>query len=907
MTELDKYEYNLKLEEIDKLVDQGDYEEAAKLADTIDWRRVRNVRTLCLISEIYEAADRLDKSKEILERAYRKSPVGRTVLYRLVEVTTELGEYDEALEYYTEYVQVAPHDNNRYILKYLIYKGRGSSPEELIAILEEYLGQEYTERWAYELALNYQQAGQMQKCIAACDDLVLWFHSGEYVKKALELKQHYAELTPKQQEIYESCLQEEEQEEQLDAEETAQTAATVPGADDMDGEVIAENIIAETEKEIADVIAAKQAEKEAPEETGNITVPEAEKEEQTPPVSEPAPSIDEEKPAVNEEVKSSSVPEDEDLQVALAKSVRKVISGVARKPEMNEEDVPAAVEDRLNNIQDTPVREEPEVKAGQLSIDDILLAMGEDGKKAMESSGIKSDGTEKEETPQGNNSAEDTGEKETEEIKEEPAEKDGEESSAKAYSIAEMMTDDLSQEELEALRYSDNPEKFLKNRTSLPTYASENSDEEGKEDVSDTMDTKTIRIPTEEVAHAYGEENENIDASPVEEELEEEVTEAEAEEEAAEAEAEEETAEPEAEEETAEPEAEEETPEPEAEEETAEPEAGEETAEAEAGEETAEAEAGEETAEAEAEEETAEPEAEEVTAETEVSEETAEPKAEEETAEAEEEKSQEGSGTAEGDREEEGESDLLTIEPYLRGLFPGFTEVEGLENQIANAILQVLSKGDDKTSRNGNILIFGAHGSGKTTLAIGIAKAVAQEKNNKVAKMARIYASDLNRRDIPATIAKIAGGTLIIEEAGDLDDKTVDQLTTVMEFRTDGLVIILEDEERYVHELLMKHPRFTMKFTAQIYLPEYTLEELLIFGQIHANDQDFRITDEAVEVIAQKVSDAAQTDEPITVAGMVEMVDEAIHHSNQILRRLPLGKKRYDENNYVQLFAKDFK
>ena len=139
---LDKYEYNLKLEEIDKLVDQGDYEEAANLADTIEWKRVRNVRTLCLISEIYEAAGRLPDSKRILERAYRKTPVGRNVLYRLVEVTTALQEYDEALEYYTEYVQAAPHDNNRYILKYKLYRGRGSSVEELIAILEEYLGQE---------------------------------------------------------------------------------------------------------------------------------------------------------------------------------------------------------------------------------------------------------------------------------------------------------------------------------------------------------------------------------------------------------------------------------------------------------------------------------------------------------------------------------------------------------------------------------------------------------------------------------------------------------------------------------------------------------------------------------------------------------------------------------------------
>ena len=262
---LDKYEYNLKLEEIDKLVDQGDYEEAANLADTIEWKRVRNVRTLCLISEIYEAAGRLPDSKRILERAYRKTPVGRNVLYRLVEVTTALQEYDEALEYYTEYVQAAPHDNNRYILKYKLYRGRGSSVEELIAILEEYLGQEYTERWAYELAKLYRQAGQMQKCLAACDDLVLWFHSGKYVQKALELKRKYAALTPKQQQIYEECMQEaaesrleqeEEHEEHEQPDEPAAAAEPTPepvvDLGSTDGEVIAEKIIAETEKEIAE-------------------------------------------------------------------------------------------------------------------------------------------------------------------------------------------------------------------------------------------------------------------------------------------------------------------------------------------------------------------------------------------------------------------------------------------------------------------------------------------------------------------------------------------------------------------------------------------------------------------------------------------------------------------------------
>ena len=279
---LDKYEYNLKLEEIDKLVDQGDYEEAANLADTIEWKRVRNVRTLCLISEIYEAAGRLPDSKRILERAYRKTPVGRNVLYRLVEVTTALQEYDEALEYYTEYVQAAPHDNNRYILKYKLYRGRGSSVEELIAILEEYLGQEYTERWAYELAKLYRQAGQMQKCLAACDDLVLWFHSGKYVQKALELKRKYAALTPKQQQIYEECMQEaaesrleqeEEHEEHEQPDESAAAAEPTPepvvDLGSTDGEVMAEKIIAETEKEIAEEVTAQTHKAEQPDAAGN--------------------------------------------------------------------------------------------------------------------------------------------------------------------------------------------------------------------------------------------------------------------------------------------------------------------------------------------------------------------------------------------------------------------------------------------------------------------------------------------------------------------------------------------------------------------------------------------------------------------------------------------------------------
>ncbi|MCC8065706.1 MAG: hypothetical protein LIO94_01195 [Clostridiales bacterium] len=939
---MDKYEYNLKLEEIDKLVDQGDYKEAANLADSIEWRRVRNVRTLSLISEIYEAAGELEKSKEILVRAYRKSPVGRNVLYRLVEVTTALGQYDEALEYYSEYVQIAPHDNNRYILKYMIYKGRGSSAEDLISILEEYLGQEYTERWAYELATVYQQAGQMQKCLATCDDLVLWFHSGKYVRKALELKKRYAVLTPKQQQIYEVCMQEEAQSDYFEDSDEETTLAA--GPEEADDEVIAENIIAETEKEIADEITARKAEMEkdaGAEAEGNAKVKAKGKAKTDTRVfsfakKKAAPAASQQTRVLPDKVDLGELPveepdipdpepeEHDDLQVELARSVRKVISGVARKPELNEDDVPAAVEARLHTIQEVPHRKEPEPKAGRLSIDDILLSMGEKGRQTAEAARAQREvemtagqaeqsevsGEQPElsvEKPEQSEVSVAEPQRESETVvgqpkqsetsveqpevsvvksrqmeeaavtdtaeddvpkqmnpepekqiqkKTIPADEPEPVSMASGRSIAAAAAEELTREQLEAIRYSSNPEKFLKKRTSLPSYAEEENFGETRRIVNtkeelleaarkELMATKTIRIPTEEVARAYSQTPEEVSS-----------------------------------------------------------ENGQDADRSQAGQwGSSEMDgavpdvAGDGLADDRL---------------------NAEFPAEDRS----------GSGISSDDRgmddgvlqasdialEEEEDfdgdeyyDDPLTIAPYLRGLFKGFTEIEGLEDQIANAILQVMAKGEDRTSRNGNILIFGAHGSGKTTLAINIAKAITQEKGRKVAKMARIYAADLNRRDIAATIAKIAGGILIVEEAGDLDDNTVEQLTTAMEFRTDGLIVILEDEQRYVHNLLMNHPRFTMKFTAQIYLPVYTADELAMFAQQHANELDYMISEEGFEAIRQKVAEAASSETPMSVGDIIALTDRAIRHSNKFMRKMSMGKKRYDENDYVLLFARDFK
>lgn len=955
---MDKYEYNLKLEEIDKLVDQKDYEEAAKMADTIDWKRVRNVRTLCLISEIYEAAGRLADSKNLLVRAYRRSPMGRTILYRLVEVTTEMQQYDEALEYYTEYVQAAPHDNNRYILKYQIYRGRGASIEELISILEEYLGQEYTERWAYELAKLYQQSGQMQKCFATCDDLVLWFHSGKYVLKALELKKKYAPLTPKQQQIYDQQFTNTDSEEEDSLEETVmeQALAKTTGAD---GEIIAETIIAETEKEIAGEVTAHKERMEQAADTGTMdggTGVEAQV-----------------KPGTEEKAVDSGIAYDEkNLQLELARSMREIISGVVKRTETEEETEPV-VEKKLQAIPKVEIPQQKGQTAGKLTIDDILLSMGERGRALAESIREESERMQKE-AVQGtelnqpevageasNNQTagkaadgrtEDTAVEDhtavTEEVQNHAVSEENVNQSVKEDSVQEEQTADeeradsypniprgmtvteaaekeLTDAQREALQYTNDPEKALRTRKTLPTYQDEvslseqgmlrreiipegNGGTDGHDELQKTrrldytkedlhkgiLAEKTIRIPTDEVArihsryglkglswknedpfaeyrnHAENQGEEQTDGSSVSGEVIERNSSAAASRDAAENRTENRRREEKYR-----------TPD-------------EVQLEGEPWSETD----GDSAADHQIE---GENQADENGW---FDEDIREESVFQEQVTADMDMDQENSGEPEY---EENAIEGTMIPDHLRFMFSGFTEVEGLESQIATAIIQAVTKGDDRTSRSGNILIFGPHGAGKTTLALNIAKAVAQDKGNASMKIAKIYAADFNRKDIAATIAKIAGGTLIIEEAGDLEDNAIDQLTTAMEFRTDGLLIILEDEQQYIHDMLMNHPRFTMKFTSQIYIPVYTAEELLNFAQIYANSQDCVIGEDGQEELYRRISQAAEQGGAVSITDVIELVSHAIRKSNKFLRKMTMGKKRYDENDYVVLFAKDFR
>lgn len=695
---MDKYEYSLKLEEINRLVENDNYEDAARIADTVDWKRVRNVRTLCMVSEIYEANGRLEDSKAVLMRAYRRSQMGRMILYRLTEVAIKMKEFDEAIEYYSEFVDIAPNDNSRYVLKYKIYRGRGSKIQDQIAILEDYKEKEYTEKWAYELANLYYKAGEYEKCVEECDDLVLWFRQGKYVIRALELKRKLAPLSAEQQMIYDHRNEHVPNKAEL-------VEAVVPGLEKVitesmptsEEEAITDNIITEAQRELAQAVAQHTAEVQA--EVQETAVPAGSR-------------MDTEEKEEPETVSQEPVFDVEDLQRELANSMREIVSGMTRKE--SEEGV-------IEPMNDKPFHEEKasvEPEKPQVNIDDVLTAMAVEAEPPMEAAVT----LEKQESPS------------VEEAQPAPQER--------------------------------------KEETEEPQMQTETVP------AGDTIDLSAA------LERAAGVENMRPGVS-------------------------------------------EESPVPE------------------------------------------------------------QPKKEEPLDAA---------------------PKLTLDEQYI---FSYFSSIQGLREQIAMALADAKRKLKmDRTSRSGNIVVTGLPGSGRTTLAIRIAKALSKFKGESSARIAKIYAEDFNKKDIASTIAKIAGGTLIIEEAGDLAEGVILQLSKAMEFRTDGLIIILEDEKHLLKALFEKYPALAEKFTSEVTVPIFTNDELVAFGKTYAFEEDYKVDDAATMVLYNRIGELQTPERPVTVLDVKDIVDQAIKNTERFgVRKLGmiLSKKRYDEDDRIILYEKDFK
>ncbi len=844
---MDKNEYRAKLEEIGQLVDRQDYKGALKIVDTIDWRRVRSARTLCMVGEIYEANKRYEDSRKLLLLAHQRAPIGRTVIYRLVELSIKMGEFDEALNYYKKFVEISPNDNSRYILKYKIYRARRSPIEEQIAILQDYKSKEYTERWAYELARLYAKAGMKDACIEECDDLILWFSEGKYVTKAMELKMRFTPLTAAQQESYNKAKGVPVR--AVEIPKTVPVQMNEPFNQQQDKEI----------EEILNSIKLGELTQEAPSEA--VKPQEAPMQPKQPEdlpdrVAQGLRDVFQPKAAVSEDMETAATKEpstatEEQGYVIKDLEPEDMTKGTEFKPfhigsAMTMEVKAEAPKSEMLSS-DGAATEAFKTDTKSLEIDlEALLA-----ETANELAQAVAEGTQ--ETVQEVN----------EEVVEEAEEKAAEETKEEALTkISEEPGEEEVTEEVEEAE-----------------EVAEESSEEAEEDILPAPAAAKAAMIAENLSAVFEEKANEIEALAAES------TEEESEEALAEAE--------EITEEVLEEAAE-----------TAE-EAVEEAAEEEASEEATREIPVEEVKEAMGEIDFSQ------ALEQEMEKETSDEPQQEEchikrvaaSAVDETQKSSAFQTAVEGLMRHH-----LTEEEHRR-LFTYFAPVPGMTQQINEALDTAQESACAKTSQAGNIIVTGREGSGKTRLSEGLIKALCKERQMEGAKVAFITAEELNKKDPIAIVGKLSGGFLVVENAGELDEEIVEDMSKAMEFKTNRLTVILEDLKPGIRSLEEKYPEFIKKFDSRIVIPVFTNDELVSFAKTYAKELGYKIDDMAVLALYTLIGDNQNEENPVTIGTVRGMMDEAIKKASKKGRRL--GKKvakRHldDESGRIMLYEKDF-
>lgn len=934
---MDKTEYHLKLEEINRLVDAQDYEGALTVADSIDWRRVKSVRTLCMVADIYEVNGELEKSMQMLQLAHKRSSIGKMILYRQVELALKMGLYDDAVKYYNEYLETASNDTSKYILKYKIYKAQKAPLENQIAVLEEYKEREYTERWVYELAKLYKKAGQEKKCVETCDDLVLWFGEGKYVTKAMELKMTYTPLSPSQKEKYEKAK----------AEGKVAKATAGPKLTEEVKNTILPGVSAAAMAGLQKVEEEKEQAQEEAAATAEIP-------------QEPAGTTAEETPATEEEpVKpATEIPhiDTEKLQERLSRSFQEILSGFNRTKAVDAfealgraagAEVPQEPEAQEENMEDYHVQDlEPEaVNEGIISADSGVAGVSRtemDELEMMEK--LKVEKPEDKEiisvqevdldalfAETSSSLAKEAGEDAAEKAEEEPAvekvtaeeiigepeEVVAEETVDTAGDVleervegavetvteeepAETLTD-AADEAMAAFEASlsglslDFAEETSSDAPETETSAESTEEPETEEDITGSEAAPVIEMEYPEETEETEPEIEDLDATRVipdvtkqdawhatpgdtqEFNLEEELKAALSgmdglrEQEEAERSA---SLDPEPETASEEEIAFEEKTEPMTEENTTEESVVEEGSETEA----------------------EEPEGDHIDKmleEAEIQPDISEMTLERETPE---EKRQRILNNTRPER--------LTAEQ--KQLFSYFAKVPGMDDQILDAIHGAYEYASEKTSHRGNIAIMGSHGTGKTRLSEGLVKAICKELGLKAVKYANLDASDINRKDPATIISKMAGGFLLIERASFMTPETIEKLSQAMDFRTDSMILLIEDDKANMRKMLADYPEFAEKFETVISIPVFTNDELVTFARTYARENGFRMDEMGVLALYTMIGDNQKEDEPITIGKVKEMVDGAIRKASGVKLGRKLSKRHTDADGRILLYEKDF-
>ena len=976
---MDKAEYQSRLEELNSLVKKEDYEGALAVAESVDWRRVKSLRTLGMVADVYEANKRYPEAKKILLMAYDRSSMGKGILYRLVEVSVKMKDFDEAIDFYNEFEAVAHHDNSRYLLKYKILKGQKAPLEEQISVLEEYKEREFTERWAYELANLYSKAGETQKCVDACDELILWFSEGKYVTKAMDLKMKYEPLSPSQQVKYEHRFDYRKNEEPSEdpealevrlagesgasemavTKETAETPEVKPEAEPevkpevkpVNGGVMNQYVAGEEEKEAGSPYEAYEKTQQA--EADAEQVQEYEALQQTEPIEE----IPEEKAYADST--PTYLGNTIDLHAELAKSIRDVFSfrgkkqeETAAEEEVSEEPVQYEVKDLEPEQLDVNVEVSPDANTT------IKTRPQPKPKEKAEPVMPKPKAEKKYEEPDLEALFQETAANLSEEVAEEEAVEQTAEPAAEPPAEAENAEQPMDPEsEAKALEEAEEPQAEAEMEEAAEPAAE-------AQEIAEPMDEAETEEITEPAAGAETEEA----AEPAAEAEAEKVTEPTAEaktEEAAEPQAEieieaaqiEETVEPA---ETSSLDATVVIPDLTPSEETKatidfselqaalndEATAAEKASEIELPdeEEPAEAETAAKPEEEAAPETPAEPEDPFESADTQPIEITpeeveievpTEPKRErvsDATINMSVEKATDATvqlirgkipeGTVaksieEVLREETPEETRLRIlndtqpdklSDEQKALFTYFAKVPGMDIQILDAMHGVYHYAGDRTSRHGNIAIMGGYGTGKTKLSEDLVRAICADLKLPATKMARLDASVLNKKDCAQIVSKLSGGFLLIERAGLMYPETIEKLSQAMEFRTDSLVLIIEDEKVSMRGLLRNYPDFAKKFETVISIPVFTNDELVTFARTYARENGYKLDEMGVLALYTQIGNNQKEGEPMTISQVKDMVDRAIAHAEKGTRKFGrrMSRKHTDADDRVILYEKDF-
>jgi len=849
---LDKYEYRVRTEQMLEYMEQKSYKKAMEIADSIDWRKAKNAAMLCTASEIYEYNGEYEKSREILFIAYDRAPGSRKIVYRLGTLALKLNDVREATDCYEEFIAMAPKDPNQYILRYKILKSQNAPLSQQIEALEEFKKAEYVEKWAYELAKLYHEAGMVAECLEECDDLILWFSEGKYVYQAMELKMKYKPLTPLQQEKYNHRNDEKKPVKKVEpvAEKKEEKVENVeePTVEMKVDEVNAAISLENTTK--VEAVSAEEAEKieETPVAEEESVEEEAETIEEAP-AEEEAETI-EEAPAEEEAETIEETPAEEETEIIEEAPAEEEAETIEEAPAEEEtdiiEEVPAEEEAEaseepqvLDETEDEDVSKEIFSQSSKMSVEEILQNWEE---KQKENAQLIQEEQER-------------------------ARRDKEKLESQKVEEESILPDDIRQlmEELEAEAAEIKQNKARREKVEVPEEEAVEPLETMEEETVETVETK--------------------EEEPIEEPAEESVQE----------------------EEKAEPEEVEEDP---FDEESFDEEAFEEVE----SEDFEEIEEIEETEESEG-IKLGDTQAIAISAKALMNDTVVEePLEKEEQRRPEPSSPFDTAFIVQGRYDLEAQSEIgikagLTEEQ--KKLFSYFVPVHGMSEQIVDVL-----ENDKRcrtrygTSRTANLLVVGRKGSGKTVLAVDIVKAIQKNRKLKQGKVGIVTAESLNKKDVSHIIEKLHGGAIIIERASKLNKKTVLELNDLMEEQTGELLVVLEEERRPLDKMLALYPDFKKKFTSRLELPVFINDELVTFAQTYAKENGYKIDEMGILALYSRIDLMQREESIVTVADVKEIMDDAIAHSQKMtfkrfLKKL-FGKKK-NKSSRIVLQEQDFR